>query len=238
MKYRILLILFAYLLINYLDLSLLQTIYCQGDDDKGSLFNPTIKHTIKHSADKSLINNVKDGITDSAAVVGEAIKQGSDKIGNALVTGSLAGATAYAVKNANIPPVAKAATIVGATTLGTAMNAGLNLVTKLDINPNPTSGHPESPTDENISGFSPSSPFEQFDIFNLFGVDPNNHLLGLVFIIFIINLLILFFVYLLIMHIIYIYLNKENLELKWVDKVFPINYSNKFKAFIKKFLQR
>jgi len=146
----------------------------------------------------------------------------------------VAGATAYVLKNTNVPPVTKAGIVVGAAATGSLINIGTKVANKL-ITSKPTldTTHPESPTsDKIVNEFSPSSPLEYFDIANLFGIDPNNDLLVLIFVIFALSFILTLFLYILTIYLIYIYLFTNKSELNWIDKYLPINYSTKIKSII------
>lgn len=223
--------------------NLIETIYCSANDEKLSAittnvnpgnkgwFNTTITHVVG--------DNVVETVNHATNQISQAIENVGDKVATALATGSVAGATAYAVKNSSLPAVAKAGLIVTTAATGAIIQNSEKLLKINTSVSNSEKFHPNSPTDNGLNEFSASSPLENFDFHSFFGLDPNNILLCYIFNMLAFSFIILFLLYILCLYLFYIYFYKNNnLEFKWIDKIFPINYSKNLKSFFVNLLKK
>jgi hypothetical protein len=222
-------------MLNYYNISLIETIYCEpisdatSDDTISDLSqNKTTKgwldSKITHKVD--LDTSIKESMKEAAEKVSKSIEKSSDKISNALTTGGIAGATAYVIKGSSLPPLAKAAVVIGSgAAVSLIQNASTTLKNLDKLNSDPNIAHPESPTESVTNEFQVQSPFEFFDLNKLFGVDPDNYLQNFLFSIIGLGFINIFFIFILSITLIqiFIYYN-TNLEFKWIDKYLPSKY--------------
>jgi hypothetical protein len=170
---------------------------------------------------KDTATQVSNAITTGGKDVAQAIIIGGKAIGTALAGGSVAGATAYAIKNAKIPPVAKAGLIVGSAAAGSIIQNISTSGQAIFPSTSNTNSQPTTPTETPFNEFSKSSIGDFFgdfffylrdcfDLNLLFGVDPTNHAINLIFSLLSLSILNLFFVYILSIYLVYIYMYYNN----------------------------
>ena len=179
-----------------------------GGDKKGFLDS-----TLTIVTDPNVIETIKETAKETTTQLGQSIENAAKTVSNTIVAGSVAGGTAYAIKNANLPPAAKAGLIVTSAAGSVIANTTGKIISNLN-NKEVTNNHPDSPTaDKTVNEFSPSSPLENFDLTKIFGLDPNNEVLNVIFYIFTLNFIITFLIYILTIYLIYIYIFNNKLEL-------------------------
>lgn len=96
----------------------------QTSNSKG-FFSPTITHEVDKDTlntatetDKKLSKTASDTAKVIGSEVAKGIEKGTDKLANAIVTTGVAGAAAYAIKNAALPPATKFGLVLGASAAG------------------------------------------------------------------------------------------------------------------------
>jgi len=253
--FAILIFYFLNLMLNYYNISIIETIYCEpiSDSDSGAISGDSTnqsfssqnknskgwldsKFTHKVEVDNSVKETIKETITSAADVVSNSIEKASDKFSNAIITGGFAGATVYVLKVSSLPLIKKAAMVVGSGAASSLIQNVSSKVKNLDkSNSETNNAHPDSPSEGVTNEFQIPSPFEKFDLNKLFGVDPDNYLENVLFSLIGLGFINIFFIYLLSITLIqiYIYYN-TNLEFKWINKYISSKYVVILKTIISK----
>jgi hypothetical protein len=239
-------ILVLYLFIKVFN-NFINTIYCEPTDIPNSTSgnnptptgnNSTPSGKVKGWFDPSLTVNVEGSVMETVKgtikevgnQISQSLDKASDKLGTALTTVGVGGASAHVLKGTSLPPLVKLGHVLASSTGGAAIQTiatgiGKDILSSSDA-------HPPSPTESVFGEISRSSVGEFFNLNILFSFDPNNHALSAIFSLLTLTILNIFFIYIISISLIYIYIYNNNFELKFIDKIFPEKYSIKIKSLL------
>jgi len=181
-----------------------------------------------------LLKTWVDSVKEAGDKFAKAIENAAEKVSKAVTTGSLAGATAYVLKNTNLPPIAKAAVVESSAAAGSIISSTSSVFenSNSSTSTSTTSKNEVSKDIYSINDVSPSSPSSPLEDLNFF-YETGNHLHNILLNLLGLSIINLFHIYLLILYLFYIFIYNKY-DLNWLKNLIPHNIIVRLKSLSEK----